>query len=858
MLPTPTFRIGLSLSALLLLLACSGGGGGSNAAPPPPPPNPTISSFAASSSQVFRNDTVQLTGVFSNGSGKIGTGGSGSSQVTAAASSGSAYPVTPQNTTTYTLTVTNSANASVTADALVNVETNAPSISSFTATAPVVPMGSPVTLNWTLGARTSALTLDGVSVQGQTSASVVPIRRSFYNLVASNPLGPNATSTLEVAARGIELYAGQPGGFGNLDGQGAAARFSSNLWYAARDAAGNLYFSDSNNHTIRRITPGGLVSTFVGSPGQAGSADGTGAAARFNWPRGLAVDTAGNLYVGDVGNATIRKVTPAGAVTTLAGTAGNPGYADGLGAAARFSGNLQGLAVDGAGVIFVADGGNYVVRRIQPDGSVGTLAGHQGVHGYLDGTGTAAKFGSNLRGLALDGSGNLYVADAVNYVIRKIVVGTGVVSTLAGLAGTEAHADGIGAAARFSWTCGLSTGSDGMIYAADWDSGRIRRINPSTAEVSTLAGASWGYQDGPAATAKFDGPCAVVAAADGSVYVSDWSYGTIRKISGGQVTTFAGAHLIQGNTNGDRVLATFYECDALVVDGSFNIYVADAYNYAIRKIQFGQVSTLAGGTQGSTDGSGSAAKFGTLFTANLGVDASGNLYVGDSGGHTIRKVTPAGVVTTLAGTGGVAGAVNGTGAAARFNNPHGTAVDGDGSVFVADTDNHVIRMVSPEGHVFTFAGAFGGATELDGVGSAARFNGPTGLVRHGSGNFYVADYYGHTIRKITPSGMVTTLAGNPGNPGSADGTGAAAGFRNPHSLAVDAAGNVFVADAGNHLVRKVTPAGVVTTLAGTPGRVGTAAGPLPSTLWTPNSVALTPEGDLLVGTHTGIWLITAP
>jgi hypothetical protein len=778
--------------------------------------------------------------------------------VTASAASGTAYPATPQSTTTYTLTVTNSANTSITADATVNVETNAPSISSFTAASAVVNMGSPVTLNWTLGARTSALTLNGASVQGQTSANVTPVRRATYTLLASNPLGANATASVQVAARGLDWLAGSLAGPGSLDGQGPVARFSRELWYAVRDSAGNLYVTDTLNHIIRKVTPAGMVTTFVGAPAQAGSTDGTGSAARFSQPRGIAIDASGNLYVGDVGNRTIRKVSPAGVVTTLAGSPGMTGHVNGVGAAAQFGNNLQGLAVDGSGAVYVADAGNQVIRKVLADGTTSTIAGQVGVGGHQDGPAASAKFGAQTRALVLDGAGNLFIADVTNYVLRKLVLATGEVSTLAGSAGNSGTTDGMGNAARFNWTCGMALGPDGMLYAADWSSHRIRKVNPTSGEVTTLAGSTGGYQDGAVAGAKFTGPCAVTTGADGSVYVSDWANGTLRKVSGGQVTTVAGTFYQSGNSDGGVAEATFNDVDALAVNAAGEVLAADGNNRRIRKVSGTAVSTFAGGTYGTLDGTGAAAQFRNLYNANMIFDAAGNLLLGDPEGHTIRKATPAGVVTTLAGLGGSAGAVDGTGSAARFSFPHGVALDDSGNLYVADTENHAIRKVTPAGVVTTFAGQLGTSGTTDGTGAAARFSGPVGMVRDGAGNLYISDWYGHAIRKITPAGVVTTLAGTSGVSGDADGTGAAARFKNPWSLALDGAGNLFVADYANDLVRKITPAGVVTTLAGARGLSGTLPGPLPSALYRPSALAFTPAGDLLVGTHTGIWLITAP
>lgn len=218
------------------------------------------------------------------------------------------------------------------------------------------------------------------------------------------------------------------------------------------------------------------------------------------------------------------------------------------------------------------------------------------------------------------------------------------------------------------------------------------------------------------------------------------------------------------------------------------------------------VTTLAGSTTGNTDGTGTSAQFGGLY--DIAADASGNLYVTSDFYHNIRKITPAGVVTTLAG--GTYGYADGTGSAAQFAQPKGIALDASGNIFIVDQINLRIRKITPSGEVTTFAGN-GVSAVLDGTGTAASFATPTGLAIDSADNLYVAD--GWTIRKITPGGVVTTLAGSLPL-GYEDGTGAAAKFRNPEGLAVDTSGNVYVADYGNNKIRKITPAGVVTTFAG--------------------------------------------
>src|SRR6266540_2947950 len=223
----------------------------------------------------------------------------------------------------------------------------------------------------------------------------------------------------------------------------------------------------------------------------------------------------------------------------------------------------------------------------------------------------------------------------------------------------------------------------------------------------------------------------------------------------------------------------------------------------------------------SADGTGSAARF--WSASGVATDSSGNVYVADTLNNTIRKITPAGVVTTLAGLAGSYGSADGTGSAARFRGPSGVAVDSAGNVYVADTGSHTIRQVTPAGVVTTLAGLAGITGSADGTGRAARFYNPYGVGTDSSGNVYVADTENNTIRKITPAGVVTTLAGLAAITGSDDGTGSAARFYFPWGVATDSSGNVYVADSSNSTIRKITPAGVVTTLAGEAGNTGCSA-----------------------------------
>lgn len=559
-----------------------------------------------------------------------------------------------------------------------------------------------------------------------------------------------------------------------------------------------------------------ILSTFAGYAGS-GSADGPSAEATFNRPNGVAVDAAGNVYLADSDNSIIRKISTTGEVTTLAGTAGADGYADGAGAGALFY-RPYGIAVNAAGTqIFVSDTLNHVIRKLVVNPTTGavqvsSLAGFAGQTGTADGNGVAARF-NQPTGLALSADGaSLYVADTGNQRIRKVATSDGQ---------TVAVVSGVGLVTPL----GLALSGDGTaLYIADKGAHVVRRITLNAASgtfvsIATLAGQSGtsGGVDGTGTAARFDEPTGLAVSAGGLVYVTDANGCLIRRIdpTTAAVTTLAGAYRQTGSTNATGAAARFTIPTGLLWQPGTGgapgrLLLADNLNSQIRALDLSTlaVTTLAGRDPlrgGAEDGTGAGARFDA--PRDIARDAAGNLYLTDRDNHLIRKITPVGVVTTMAGVAdsiGSADAPSGPGSSARFNTPSGIAVKADGSViYVADRENHTIRQITAAGVVTTLAGTAGLAGAENGTGAAARFNQPSSLALDSAGNLYVADFSNHAIRKITPGGVVTTLAGALGLQGYTEGLGSLARFKFPVGLCVTATGEVFVADRDNGVIRKL-------------------------------------------------------
>ncbi len=589
----------------------------------------------------------------------------------------------------------------------------------------------------------------------------------------------------------------------DIDGTGPNARFG-NPEGVAVAPDGTLYVGDKMNSVIRKITPQGVVTTWAGYPRIFGAADGTGTAARFNAPVGVALDAAGNLYVADWQNHQVRKITPAGVVTTLAGELGAFGHADGTGTAAQFV-TVMYLAVDKTGNVYVPD--IAAVRKITPDGVVTTIAGSAVAIGSIDGTGLAARFGY-LGGIVADRAGNLFVGDGGNYTLRKITP-DGVVTTVAGSAGTPGSADGTGSAARFRGMGGMAIDAADNVYIADEGNNTIRKVTPAGV-VTTLAGLGLDYaigsSDGLPGFAHFEKATQIAAGPNGSVYVADTLNHTIRLIGPtGTVQTIAGSSTANSanNEDGAGTVARFAAPGPIAVDGSGTIYVGETDNGTIRKITSSYVVSTLNPVTGDKD------QF--VSIGGITTDASSGVYVSDDAEHTINKISSSGVITVVAGQPGVAGATNGPATTASFNKPEGLVIDPAGAMYVADTGNHLIRKIAADGKVTTVAGAAGVSGDADGPASEARFNFPSGVGLDPDGNLFVADSSNSTIRKITPAGVVSTVAGRPGTAGVADGMGADVRFNAASVVAVDNKGKLLVSNASTIQVGQAAAAPVITT-----------------------------------------------
>lgn len=612
--------------------------------------------------------------------------------------------------------------------------------------------------------------------------------------------------------------AGSFGGPGFEDGTGTEARFKSASAVAV-DASGNVYVADTSNHTIRKISPSGEVTTFAGLAETIGVATGRGAHARFNYPAGLAVDGSGNVYVVDTGSHSVRIVSSSGVSSAYVGYPGMFGFVNGTGAVGRFK-NPRGITLDGSGNAYVADQGNHAIRMIAPGGVVTTLAG-TGSAGNVNDTGTAASFNAPT-GIVYDAASNaLYVADTGNRVVRKITLPGAVVTTFAGTMGVASHVDGAPGIGKMFGPSGITVDDTGsMFYVADSVDHTIRSIT-SGGTLGSVAGMATypGPQNGIGIGALFTSPADVTFYND-SLFVADTGNHTIRAIDLGTsaVVNFAGLANESGSLNDVGSLGRFNAPLGLAGypgpdDATTFSYVSDQGNQKIRRVYAdGGVEFVAGSSYGFANGTGGAAQFRNPEGLALRLSDLA-LFVADRDNHCIRHVTYGGAVTLYAGQAAAFGNANGDRlTTASFKTPRAVALNTAGTaLYVADSGNYLVRRIDlTSGQVTTLAGS-GSFGDTDGNGTGASFGLMTGIYVDASENVYVAESMTGTIRKIETDGDVTKLAGSSACCTALDGTGTAARFGYPGPTSLTGG---FVADPNAHLIRSID---LSTAVVGTAG-----------------------------------------
>src|SRR3984893_10596563 len=720
---------------------------------------------------------------------------------------------------------------------------------------------------------------------------------------------------------GISTVAGN--GTAGYSGDGGAATSAglNRTEGVATDSAGNLYIADWQNNRIRKVDAGTGVITTVAGNGTAGfSGDGAAAtSAMLKGPTGVVVDNAGNLYIADQANNRVRKVyAGTGVITTIAGTGTAAFSGDGGAATSAAMYSPTDLTFDSAGNLYIADNANNRIRKVAVGTGVITTYAGNGTAGFAGDGGAATSAALNQpAGIVIDSAGNLYIADVSNNRIRKVAAGTGVITTYAG-SGTAGFSGDGGAAtsAKFSTPARVTLDKAGNLFVVDQGNNRVREIFQGTGIITTVAGngtVGFSGDGGPGTAGAFNTPLGIAIDSAGSLYISDFGNNRIRKLAitaNNFPTTAIGASSVvqnillqttaaetitsitvpqsQGGTQ-EYSIGTITGCtigasnpagtvctipitfspaysgqrwiplQVVTSTGNLNLGLTGVGVGPVAALTPGVISTFAcNGTAGYAGDNGPATSAQVNSPVGVVFDSAGNLYIGDYSNSRVRKVNAAtGTITTVAGN-GTAGYSGGGGPAtsAQLNGPEVVALDSAGNLYIAEYGNHRIRKVAAAtGIITTVAG--NGTQNYSGDGgpatSAALWT-PTGVALDSANNLYIADFGNHRIRKVAAAtGIITTVAGNGTQGFSGDGgLATSAELGDPTHVVLDSVGNLIIADPGNNRVRKVTVAtGIITTVAGNgTGAYSGDGGPATSAaLQNPEYLTLDSADNLYIGDY---------
>jgi uncharacterized protein (TIGR03437 family) len=658
-------------------------------------------------------------------------------------------------------------------------------------------------------------------------------------------------TVLPLAASGqgiINTYAG----FDNIfafDGQPATGAQMLDPSSVAIDKQGNTYIVVPSQNVVLKVTSGGIISTFAGNGLRRFAGDGGPArTASLSQPSGVAIDNSGNVLIVDHANHRVRKVDQNGIITTIAGS--GFGFAgDGGPAVQALLNSPFSVTVAPDGTMYIQDVGNNRIRAVSPSGIITTVAGN-GQAGYSGDGGPALQATFRFFSMmALDSAGALYIADEFNNRVRKI--GTdGIVNTIAG--GGTGGDGGAAVTARLTNPHGVAFDSAGNLFISEEFGCAVRRVD-KTGTISTVAGngvCGFNGETGSAIATNLSLPSGIAFDAAGNLYIADGNNHRVRRLAAGSISTFAGSDVPTGD-GGPATSAIVSGPSSVAVDAAGNVYVNDVGENLIRKITPGGIiSTFAGNGRTGYSGDGGPATSATLWNpGGMAFDSAGNFYFAGGPNNRIRRVDNRGVITTVAGNGGATASLGDGGPAAQATIPAPSclAIDRNDNLYF-DSSSNVIRKVSG-GIINAFAG--NGTKGFSGDGGPAinaSFAGYIAdLALDTAGNLYIADRDNNRVRKVDTKGIITTFAGN--GKAATDGDGGpatAASVQSPAGLATDRAGNLYIATSNR--IRKVDAGGTITTYSGNNrnGFSGDGGAAASATMAFPSGLAADAAGNLYV------------
>lgn len=665
--------------------------------------------------------------------------------------------------------------------------------------------------------------VDGIAVAPNGS---IAISRRSHNII----------SLVDGKGMITDIVGSGSAGYGGDGGPAAQAKLNlpAGLCY---DRQGNLYIADRENHRVRKVDVKGVITTVAGNGTAGFSGDGGPAVqASLNLPAGVAVDSKGNLYIADRSNNRIRIVDPKGIIQTFAGT-GNEGYNGDSGPALKINIDKPfGLALDKDQNLYIADRGNNRIRKVNKAGILTTVAG-EGSFFFSGDNGPAYRASiAGPTGVAVDGKGNIYIADRNNNRIR-VVDSLGMIRTIFGTGQQDYNGDSeVARETNLHLPFGLALDKQGSLLVIDRSHYRIRKVDPKGSKVVTVAGngkKEFGGDGGPAAGARLSFPYGITVDAKDNILFTDRAHHRVRKIdTKGIITTVVG-NGVRGNVGdgGPALKANIYAPSDLEINakGEMFIITPSGFISIIRRIDVKGVIHHFLDTseqkykkaimtpESMALSSKQELAVITQFT-DMVLDDKGNMYITDRINHQIRKVSANGKITTIAGTGDSDFSGDGGPAIkARFRDPGGLTLDKEGNLYIADAANNKIRKIDTKGIITTIAGNGNHADSGDGGPALeAGLRSIDALLFSPAGELHIVEANTHHIRKITKDGTIVTVAGRRGIQGYFGDGGPAvkAMLKQPRNIAFDSKGNMYIADMGNNRIRKVDTKGIMSTIAG--------------------------------------------